>query len=447
MRKFLKSVLVFLATWFVSCALLVLIFTTPEGELSDLASMVCTIVPLVLAVLAVWNINRDHSQAEYEPELSDVDDSSYRTVIKEELSCLNWQLVSGVALLAVGVGFLLTMSVKAVVLIPVGAALLIIGISKYRAKVEKQELEQKRRAKASEPQPMPQKEPQPQQPTRPAESAKEQTYRVAGVTNYVDNIMRLSSENEDYSLSKRELVEDGQIEEKIWKYEFYPRKVELVPEPDNQYDPDAVKVIVDGEPVGYIKRGSCKHVLNLLANDGIASITCQIGGGPYKYISEDYDDDLDKEVYTMDREETNFFVHLKITEKKNVSDCDTTPEPPQPESSDEEKKTYCVRCGREVPRNAVYCPACGNRTEVDPWSQISSTGSAPIPGHQHKSKWVAFLLCLFLGIFGAHRFYSGKIGTAILYLFTGGLLGFGVLVDLILILSGNFKDGDGQPLK
>ncbi len=53
---------------------------------------------------------------------------------------------------------------------------------------------------------------------------------------------------------------------------------------------------------------------------------------------------------------------------------------------------------------------------------------------QPKNKWVAFLLCLFLGVLGAHKFYEGKAGMGILYLFTAGLCGIGALVDLISIL-------------
>jgi TM2 domain-containing membrane protein YozV len=55
----------------------------------------------------------------------------------------------------------------------------------------------------------------------------------------------------------------------------------------------------------------------------------------------------------------------------------------------------------------------------------------------------ALLLCFFLGVFGAHRFYAGKIGTGILELITLGGLGIWWLVDMILILTGSFKDADG----
>ena len=52
-----------------------------------------------------------------------------------------------------------------------------------------------------------------------------------------------------------------------------------------------------------------------------------------------------------------------------------------------------------------------------------------------KSKGVAYLLWFFLGLLGAHRFYLGKVGTGVLWLFTLGLGGIGWLIDLF-ILSG-----------
>ena len=42
---------------------------------------------------------------------------------------------------------------------------------------------------------------------------------------------------------------------------------------------------------------------------------------------------------------------------------------------------------------------------------------------------VAWLLLTFLGVFGIHRFYLGKIITGVIYLLTGGLLLLGVIYD------------------
>lgn len=58
----------------------------------------------------------------------------------------------------------------------------------------------------------------------------------------------------------------------------------------------------------------------------------------------------------------------------------------------------------------------------------------------------AFLLCFFLGIFGAHRFYVGKTKTAVIQLLTLGGLGIWSFIDLIMIIIGKFKDKDEQPL-
>jgi TM2 domain-containing membrane protein YozV len=57
----------------------------------------------------------------------------------------------------------------------------------------------------------------------------------------------------------------------------------------------------------------------------------------------------------------------------------------------------------------------------------------------------AILITLFLGELGVHRFMTGKIGTGIIWLCTGGLCGIGWLVDFIQVLRGKFTDKDGNP--
>lgn len=135
---------------------------------------------------------------------------------------------------------------------------------------------------------------------------------------------------------------------------------------------------------------------------------------------------------------------------------------------------FCEHCGSVLVREAVICPTCGCQVaplrqtiEQVPVQQIpvpvqqvnaQQTSGQQIPIHipipqnsaqqpvqvivnnfmsnsgAPKDKWVAFLLCFFLGSFGVHRFYEGRIGTGVLWLLTFGLFGIGWLVDVIRIL-------------
>lgn len=113
---------------------------------------------------------------------------------------------------------------------------------------------------------------------------------------------------------------------------------------------------------------------------------------------------------------------------------------------------YCKNCGNQIDNNAKFCPECGaSQNGAVPQQPVihvvnNNTNVNRNFGYIHKSKWVAFFLCLFLGYLGAHRFYVGKIGTGIIWLFTMGFFGIGWILDLIFILLGGFRDKAGQPL-
>jgi TM2 domain-containing membrane protein YozV len=67
------------------------------------------------------------------------------------------------------------------------------------------------------------------------------------------------------------------------------------------------------------------------------------------------------------------------------------------------------------------------------------------PNVSPRSRLAAALLCFFLGVFGVHRFYVGKVGTGILTIVTfGGFFGLWPMIDLILILVGAFTDVEGR---
>jgi TM2 domain-containing membrane protein YozV len=61
-----------------------------------------------------------------------------------------------------------------------------------------------------------------------------------------------------------------------------------------------------------------------------------------------------------------------------------------------------------------------------------------------RSRLAALLLCFFLGVFGVHRFYVGKIGTGVAMIVTVGGLGIWILIDFIMIIVGGFTDIDGK---
>lgn len=135
-----------------------------------------------------------------------------------------------------------------------------------------------------------------------------ENHRVAGVAYYQQAILSLAVETDEYTYTKKELEENSLEDEKIWKYEFYPSKVELIEEPDNPHDPKAIKVVIDDEHVGYIKSGSCSHVKNLLKSGRIHDVTADIMGGPYKLLY--YDDYEDK--YELEKDETSLHIDLHI---------------------------------------------------------------------------------------------------------------------------------------
>lgn len=124
--------------------------------------------------------------------------------------------------------------------------------------------------------------------------------------------------------------------------------------------------------------------------------------------------------------------------------------------------TKCPMCGAPMKKN--ICEYCGYEKILEPNSSESQTDQPIIQPQviinqqivfpsevtstvSKKSKSVALLLCIFLGLLGAHRFYVGKIGSGFLYLLTGGLCGFGWIIDLLIIIFGTFKDQSGLPLR
>lgn len=113
------------------------------------------------------------------------------------------------------------------------------------------------------------------------------------------------------------------------------------------------------------------------------------------------------------------------------------------------KTKFCKHCGGKIPEAAVICTLCGCQVEefkqasqpnivinnTNDNANVNTNVNAVVGyGRRPKNKWVAFILCVLLGYFGAHKFYEGRTGLGILYLFTFGLLGIGWIIDCIVLL-------------
>jgi TM2 domain-containing membrane protein YozV len=83
---------------------------------------------------------------------------------------------------------------------------------------------------------------------------------------------------------------------------------------------------------------------------------------------------------------------------------------------------------------------------VPPQQQPQWGMQQPYQMGMQKDWLTTLLLCIFLGILGVHRFYTGHIVIGLIQLFTFGGCGIWWLIDLIMIATGSFTDSNGLPL-
>ncbi len=142
---------------------------------------------------------------------------------------------------------------------------------------------------------------------------KREHFRITGTQYYQDNFVEeLGEYNYDYDETASALKEAYYDGDKIYQYDFLNLKAELVPEPDNEYDPNAVAVLANGIKVGHVKKGSCTRVKNLLKSPDFVGIEIEITGGKYKAI---YEDDNGK--LRVEREQSPYFVDIDILTRDN----------------------------------------------------------------------------------------------------------------------------------
>lgn len=136
-------------------------------------------------------------------------------------------------------------------------------------------------------------------PARDVKSGGLEQFPVRGAEYCQAAIEKHMEENpdwcKDYATLKRE--------KKQWKliYRYYPTdaEAELVPEPSNPHDKNAVMVCVGGDKVGYITAEECVNVLKLIRAGKIDRARVALKGGPVKRVFEDGKDAQDAEKFSV----------------------------------------------------------------------------------------------------------------------------------------------------
>jgi TM2 domain-containing membrane protein YozV len=115
-------------------------------------------------------------------------------------------------------------------------------------------------------------------------------------------------------------------------------------------------------------------------------------------------------------------------------------------------RSFCYACGAKTNELAEICVKCGVRL-TEAVAKAKTTAEAEAAGISTKSRLVVTLLAWFLGVFGAHRFYLGKIGTAVTMLvltllaFTSFISWIWAIIDFIYAVSGNMRDKENKLIK
>ena len=114
------------------------------------------------------------------------------------------------------------------------------------------------------------------------------------------------------------------------------------------------------------------------------------------------------------------------------------------------KTIKCKACGassfKKISEDVYQCKYCGTQAHKhDDETNMQQTETKnddnkmffdieKFNGKEAKRKTFALiklLLCIFVGYLGVHRFVEGKIISGIIYCFTYGLFGIGIIVDVV----------------
>ena len=91
--------------------------------------------------------------------------------------------------------------------------------------------------------------------------------------------------------------------------------MELVDDPENAYDPNAIKVVADGVHIGFVPKEKTRRVREILAFHPDAKLSCDVCGGDYKILEEDDDGN-----YSVEKVSLNYGAEVTVTYRETVAE-------------------------------------------------------------------------------------------------------------------------------
>ncbi len=138
-------------------------------------------------------------------------------------------------------------------------------------------------------------------------------FDIAGLYYHRRQIRELCRDNPDYKRSQSELIEDEMVDCDIPRYLFDQQDAELVFEPENPSDPNAIRVDVAGKSIGYIKKRETDEIRSLLSHHQVGNASCMITGGPSRILYSGYSPARDKAIYeSVEREQAAYKGELRF---------------------------------------------------------------------------------------------------------------------------------------
>lgn len=148
------------------------------------------------------------------------------------------------------------------------------------------------------------------------------SYRQKEIKKIVMNLIKNKNIgiNDDYQLTKNELIECGMYGYKIWEYDQIELELIILPEKDNEFDKNALAIHARDEDLNLVKLGYIpKKDINRVNSLDIDKVIGIIKGGKYKMLDlVDYNSLDDSSEYELLKNETNYSIDLVIMLNKDI---------------------------------------------------------------------------------------------------------------------------------